>query len=70
MRSDTAGGVVSGQIARADIDLDGGVRMKNLRVTVLPRLSGPLLGMDVLGKLRFTQSDGVMRLETSSGGWN
>lgn len=70
MRSDTAGGVVSGQIARADIELDGGVRLKNLRVTVLPRLSGPLLGMDVLGKMRFTQGNGVLRLETSSNDWN
>jgi aspartyl protease family protein len=70
MRSDTADGVVSGQIARADIELDGGVSIKNLRVTVLPRLSGALLGMDVLGKLSFTQGDGVMRLQTSRGGWN
>jgi aspartyl protease family protein len=70
MRSDTAGGVVQGQIARADIELDGGVRMKNLRVAVLPRLSSPLLGMDVLGKLRFSQGDGMMRLQTSAGDWN
>lgn len=70
MRSDTAGGVVTGQIARADIELDGGVRLTNLRVSVLPRLSSPLLGMDVLGKLHFTQANGVMRLDTSNGGWN
>jgi aspartyl protease family protein len=70
MRSDTAGGVVQGQLARADIELDGGVRMKNLRVVVLPRLSSPLLGMDVLGKLRFSQGDGVMRLQTPSTGWD
>ncbi|MEY2690541.1 MAG: hypothetical protein RL375_4741 [Pseudomonadota bacterium] len=70
MRSDTAGGVVTGQVARADIELDGGVRLKNLRVSVLPRLSSPLLGMDVLGKLRFTQGDGVMRLDTSGSEWN
>ncbi len=69
-RSDTAGGVVSGQIARAHIELDGGVSLKNLRVTVLPRLSSPLLGMDVLGKLHFTQADGVLRLDTSNSGWN
>jgi aspartyl protease family protein len=70
MRSETAAGVVSGQIARADIELDGGVRLTNLRVSVLPRLSSPLLGMDVLGKLHFTQADGVMRLDTANGGWN
>jgi aspartyl protease family protein len=63
MRSSTAGGVVQGSLARADVDLRGGVRAERLRVAVLPRLESPLLGMDVLSKLRFTQSDGVLRLE-------
>ena len=63
MRSSTAGGVVQGTLARADVELRGGVRAERLRVAVLPRLESPLLGMDVLGKLRFTQSDGVLRLE-------
>jgi aspartyl protease family protein len=64
MRSSTAGGVVQGTIARADLALQGGVRAERLRVAVLPRLESPLLGMDVLSKMRFTQSDGVLRLET------
>ncbi len=63
MRSSTAGGVVQGSLARADVALRGGVRAERLRVAVLPRLESPLLGMDVLSKLRFTQSDGVLRLE-------
>ena len=63
VQSSTAGGVVQGTLARADVDLRGGVRAERLRVAVLPRLESPLLGMDVLGKLRFTQSDGVLRLE-------
>ena len=63
VRSSTAGGVVSGQWARADIALQGGVEARNLRVTVLPRLEAPLLGMDVISKLRLTQSDGVLTLE-------
>lgn len=63
VRSATAGGVATGFIARADIDLDGGVRARSLPLTVLPSLAGPLLGMDVLAKLRFTQHDGVLRLE-------
>lgn len=63
VRSSTAGGVVSGQWARADIALRGGVEAKNLRVAVLPRLEAPLLGMDVISKLRLTQSDGVLTLE-------
>ncbi len=70
MRSDTAGGVVRGQIARADVTLDGGVRANNLRVTVLPNLSAPLLGMDILSKMRFTQHDGVLRFEPSTGAAN
>ncbi len=63
LRSSTAGGVVQGTLARADVALQGGVRAERLRVAVLPRLESPLLGMDVLAKMRFTQSDGVLRLE-------
>jgi aspartyl protease family protein len=47
MRSSTAGGVVA----------------ERLRVAVLPRLESPLLGMDVISKLRLSQSDGVLTLE-------
>lgn len=63
MRSSTAGGVVEGRIARADLALQGGVQADRLRVAVLPRLEAPLLGMDVISKLRLTQSDGVLTLE-------
>lgn len=65
MQSSTAGGVVQGTIARADLALQGGVRADRLRVAVLPRLESPLLGMDVLSKMRFTQSNGVLRLEAA-----
>jgi aspartyl protease family protein len=60
--SSTAGGTVRGTLARADIELDGGVHAQRLRVTVLPELAAPLLGMDVLGQLQFAQRDGVLRL--------
>ncbi len=63
LQSSTAGGVVHGTLARADVALQGGVRADRLRVAVLPRLESPLLGMDVLAKMRFSQSDGVLRLE-------
>ena len=65
LQSSTAGGVVQGSLARADVELRGGVRAERLRVAVLPRLESPLLGMDVLGKLRLTQGDGVLRLEAT-----
>jgi aspartyl protease family protein len=65
LRSSTAGGVVHGTLARADVALQGGVKAERLRVAVLPRLESPLLGMDVLSKMRFTQSDGVLRLEVA-----
>ena len=64
----TAGGPVQGVLARADVDLDGGVRAQQLRVTVLPGLSSPLLGMDVLSRLHLTQSDGVLRLTPQAAG--
>jgi aspartyl protease family protein len=64
VRSSTAGGVVEGRVARADVSLQGGVTVERLRVAVLPRLDAPLLGMDVISKLRLSQRDGVLTLET------
>jgi aspartyl protease family protein len=61
--SSTAGGDAVGYSARADLVLEGGVRAERLRVTVLPQLESPLLGMDILSKMRFTQSQGVLRFE-------
>ncbi len=64
VRSNTAGGVVSGQVVRADVLLQGGVSAQALRVVALPGLGeNPLLGMDVLSKLRWQQSDGRLRIE-------
>jgi aspartyl protease family protein len=63
LRSSTAGGEVQGRIARADIALQGGVSAERLRVVVLPRLEAPLLGMDIISKLRLSQSGGVLTLE-------
>ncbi len=62
-QSSTAAGVAQGWTARADLQLDGGVRAERLAVTVLPQLGAPLLGMDVLSRMRFTQQGGVLRLE-------
>ena len=62
VQSSTAGGMVVGWTTTIDLQLHGGVRATRLPVTVLPALSAPLLGMDVLAKLRFSQADGVLRL--------
>jgi len=66
--SSTAGGVVQAVQSRADIDLDGGVRVQRLRVAVLPGLASPLLGMDVLSRLHLTQGDGMLRLQLRPAG--
>jgi aspartyl protease family protein len=64
VESSTAGGIVSGQVMRADVVLKGGVRAERLRVVALPALDErPLLGMDVLGRLHWQQRDGVMRID-------
>ena len=52
-----------GRIARADVALQGGVNAERLRVAVLPKLESPLLGMDIISKLRLSQAGGVMTLE-------
>jgi len=62
VQSSTAGGTVQGWVGRADLQLQGGVRVERLPITVLPALGSPLLGMDVLGQLQFSQQDGVLRL--------
>jgi aspartyl protease family protein len=67
VRSSTAGGTVQGALARADVALEGGVRVDRLRVTVLPALEAPLLGMDVLGRLRWSQHQGVLRIDSGEG---
>jgi aspartyl protease family protein len=63
VRSSTAGGLAVGYEARVDLVLEGGVQVQRLRVTVLPDLASPLLGMDILGRLRFSQQDGRLTIE-------
>ena len=67
VQSNTAGGVVTGQVVRADVALQGGVSVQRLRVVALRALgANPLLGMDVLGRLRWQQRDGVLRIESGA----
>jgi aspartyl protease family protein len=63
VQSATAGGVVQGRVVVGDLELDGGVRAERLRITALPQLHAPLLGMDVLGRLPLQQERGVLRIE-------
>jgi aspartyl protease family protein len=63
VRTETAGGAVRASVAKVDLALDGGVTVERLPVTVLPDLSGPLLGMDVLGHLHFSQGAGELRIQ-------
>lgn len=63
MQGRTAGGAVTGSVVRADLQLQGGVRLSGARLAALPDLHAPLLGMDVLGRLRWQQADGVLRIE-------
>jgi aspartyl protease family protein len=68
VQSNTAGGVVTGRVVSVNLALQGGVTAQQLRVVALEGLNDrrteqPLLGMDVLGKLRWQQRDGVLRIE-------
>jgi len=62
VQSATAGGMVTGWVGRGDLQLQGGVQVDRLPITVLPALGAPLLGMDVLGRLPFSQAGGVLRV--------
>lgn len=65
VQSHTAAGVVTGELVRADLELRGGVRVERLAITALAGLSErPLLGMDVLSRLRWHQRDGVLTIDT------
>jgi aspartyl protease family protein len=66
VQSSTAGGTVNGWVGRGTLRLQGGVRVDRLAITVLPALGSPLLGMDVLGRLRFSQDGGVLRVRPAS----
>lgn len=60
----TAGGPVRGEAVVGDLLLEGGVRVERLRITALPALGAhPLLGMDVLGRLRWSQHGGVLQID-------
>jgi aspartyl protease family protein len=67
VQSETAGGTVTGAVARADLELQGGMRAERLPLVVLPALGEkPLLGMDVLGKLHWQQQGGVLRVSPNA----
>ncbi len=67
VQSHTAGGIVLGDVVRADLELQGGVSIDRLAVTALAGLGDrPLLGMDVMGKLRWQQRDGVLTIDTGA----
>ncbi len=63
MQSRTANGVATGSVVVGDLTLQGGVRAERLRMVALPGLQSPLLGMDVLGRLRWQQGDGSLQVD-------
>ncbi|MBL8223342.1 MAG: hypothetical protein JNL62_29180, partial [Bryobacterales bacterium] len=62
-----AGGLAEGQLVRADLELAGGVRAQGLRLVALPALHTPLLGMDILGRMRLQQDRGRLHIELQPG---
>jgi len=59
--------VAMGDVVVGDLALQGGVNATRLRMVALPGLSSPLLGMDVLGRLRLQQDGGTLRVELAPG---
>jgi aspartyl protease family protein len=59
----TASGKLQGGIASANLVLSGGLRIDGLRVGVLPSMpTDPLLGMDVLARLRVQMQGNEMKI--------
>jgi aspartyl protease family protein len=67
VQSRTANGVALGDVVVGDLALQGGVDARRLRMVALPGLSSPLLGMDVLGRLRLQQEEGTLRVDLAPG---
>ena len=68
VQSSTAAGMVTGIVVLGDVSLQGGIRADRLRLVALPALGErPLLGMDVLGRLRWSQAQGVLRIDALNG---
>jgi aspartyl protease family protein len=63
IHSSTAGGSVTGTVSQADLRLEGGLTVTQLKIVALPALDSPLLGMDVLGRVSWQQGDGVLRID-------
>ncbi len=67
-RFSTANGDVLGSLAKASLQLEGGLKMERHTVAVMPRMDDKaLLGMDVLGKLKIEQSQRQLRISLPSG---
>jgi aspartyl protease family protein len=68
VRIHTASGVVDAQVVQAEVRLRGGLDVARLRLSAMPDLGTPLIGMDVLGRLDWRHRDGVLLIELHSGG--
>ena len=66
VQGSTANGPVTGTLTRADVTLEGGVSLTNLRLMALPALSAPLLGMNVLSRLQWRQSGDRLIIESAA----
>ncbi|NJM43829.1 MAG: hypothetical protein HC858_07355, partial [Brachymonas sp.] len=64
----TANGTVRGGIARVTLELEGGLKIEQQRISIMPEMDIALLGMDVLGKLQLQQNgkDLLVRLPPAS----
>lgn len=65
VESATANGSSVGTVHRANIALDGGVVVEGLRVVALPSLGAPLLGMNVMSRLRWRQQGDRLIIEAA-----
>ncbi|HZE90149.1 MAG TPA: retropepsin-like aspartic protease [Rhizobacter sp.] len=65
VQSHTAGGTVDASVVQANLSLNGGVKVERMHIAALRGLDDeqPLLGMDVLSKLRWQQHQGVMSID-------
>jgi len=65
VESATANGPTVGTLHRVSVSLDGGIVIEGLRVVALPSLGAPLLGMNVMSRLRWRQQGDRLIIEAA-----
>lgn len=64
--TNTAAGIATGTLSTENVVTLGTFELNKVTISTTERLHEPLLGMDILGRFKITQSNGIMSLSTQA----